>query len=189
MSGKVKLAAVFALAAAATAIAAVITTQGGASRETAKLSNDGRPISVRSLQIPQANVVSGSVLAVRNGRAFYRFTLGNGDPCFGGGAASDFGTPGSLVCPHGGFPRAGEAILDLSVYEGTRRGVREFSLYRAEGFAADGIAAVEFFRPNGDVALTVPVSGNVFSTTSVPEGPIWGTAALDKDGKRVWRSP
>jgi hypothetical protein len=189
MSRKVKLASVFTLAAAAAAIAAVIATQGGASRETAKLSNHGRPISVRSLRIPQAHVASGSVLAVRNDRAFYRFTLGNGDPCFGGGAASDLGTPGSLVCPHAGFPKAGEPILDLSVYEGTRRGVRELSLYRAEGFAADGIAAVQFFRPNGEVALTVPVSKNVFSTSSVPKGPIWGMAALDKDGKRVWRSP
>jgi len=185
---KVKLASVAALATAA-ALAAVIVTQGGASRETARLSNHGRPISVRSLRIPQAHVLSGSVLAVRNGRAFYRFILASGDPCFGGGAATDLGTPGSLVCPHGGFPRAGEAILDLSIYEGTRRGVRELELYRAEGFAADGIAAVQFFRPNGDVALTVPVSANVFSTRSVPTGPIWGMAALDKDGKRVWRSP
>lgn len=189
MSGRAKLACAFALAAGATAVAAVIATQGGASRETVQLSNHGRPISVRGLRIPQAHIVSGSVLAVRNGRALYRFTLTNGDPCFGAGPASNLGTPGSLVCPHAGFPRAGEAILDLSVYEGTRRGMRELGLYRAEGFAADGIAAVQFFRPNGDVALTVPVSANVFSTMAVPSGPIWGMAALDKDGKQVWRSP
>ena len=67
--------------------------------------------------------------------------------------------------------------------------MKEFSLFRVEGFAADGVAAVQFFRPNGDVVLSVPVSGNVYSAESVPKGPIAGFAAVDKQGKRVWRSP
>jgi hypothetical protein len=58
-----------------------------------------------------------------------------------------------------------------------------------EGIAADGVAAVEFFRPNGQIALSVPVVDNIYSTSSVPAGPIAGLAAVDKAGKRLWRSP
>ena len=188
MSRRLTITLALVLVAAAT-VAAVVATYGGASSDRLAFSTRGRQLAVQGLRIPQARVVSGRVLAVRGGRALYRFTLAGGDPCFGAGAARDLGTPGSLVCPHGGFPRAGEPVLDLSVYEGTRRGVREVALYRAEGFAADGVAAVAFFRPNGDVALKVPVSANVYSTTAVPMGPVWGLAALDADGKRIWHSP
>ena len=75
------------------------------------------------------------------------------------------------------------------VYEGTRRDVREFGLYKVAGLAADAVASVQFFRPNGAVALTVPVSANVYVTTDVPKGPVAGLAAIDKSGKRLWRSP
>lgn len=136
-----------------------------------------------------APIKSGNVLAVRHGRALYRLEPANGPDCFGAGPANDIGTPGSVVCPRGGFPSGGNPVLDFSVYDGTRHDVREFSLFRIEGFAADGVASVEFFRPNGDVALTVPVSGNVYSAATVPKGPIAGLAAVDKQGKRVWRSP
>jgi hypothetical protein len=80
-------------------------------------------------------------------------------------------------------------VLDFSVYEGARHDLKEFSLFRVEGFAADGVAAVQFFRPNGQVALTVPVSGNVYSAPNVPKGPIAGYAGVDNSGKRIWRSP
>lgn len=67
--------------------------------------------------------------------------------------------------------------------------MRELALFRVEGIAADGVAAVEFLRPNGKVALSVPVSSNVYATSAVPQGPIAGFAAVDKAGKRLWRSP
>jgi len=80
-------------------------------------------------------------------------------------------------------------VLDLSVYESTSHDDHQIVLYRAEGIAADGVAAVQFLRPDGTPALTVPVTGNVYSTGAVPAGPIAGFAALDKGGKRVWHSP
>jgi hypothetical protein len=129
------------------------------------------------------------VLAVRNGRALYRIERANGEPCFGAGRASDLGTPGSLMCQHGGFPSAGDPILDFSIYEGTSHTSREFGLYRAEGFAADGVAAVEFFRPDGTVVLRVPVNDNVYESSAVPKGPVAGAWAVDKDGKRLGSSP
>jgi len=184
---KLMLAAVLTVAAIA---AAVLVTRGDASRDSATLSNRGGPsIAVRGLRMKLAPIRSGNVLAVRNGRALYRLEPASGAPCFGIGPANDIGSPGSVACPRGGFPSSGNPVLDFSVYEGTSHDLRELSLFRIEGFAADGVAAVEFFRPNGDVALRVRVSGNVYTAATVPKGPIAGLAAVDKDGKRVWRSP
>ena len=189
MSRKLQATLIAAIAGSA-AFAGILVSQGGASRDAASLSNHGgASISIRRLRLPSARITSGQVLGVRDGRALYRLDRPEGGPCFGVGAASDIGSPGSVVCPRGGFPRAGEPVLDFSVYEGTRRDVREVSLYRVAGIAADGVAAVEFLRPNGDVALRVPVSQNVYATTAVPKGPIAGLAAVDKGGKRFWRSP
>jgi hypothetical protein len=175
----------------AAVVAGVLVTQVGATHDDAALSNHGRPtIAIRGLQMKSARIDSGNVLAVRDGRALYRLNRANGrDPCFGVGSANELGTPGSVICPRGGFPTAGNPVLDFSVYEATRHDVRELSLFRIAGFAADGIAAVEFIRPNGDVAVTVPVIGNVYATADVPKGPIAGFAAVDEGGKRVWRSP
>jgi len=171
------------------AVAAVLVARGEASRDTASVSNHGGPtIAIRGLRMKMATIRSGHVLTTRHGRVFYRLRTVGGDPCFGVGFATDVGSPGSVVCQHG-FPSGGNPVLDFSVYEGTRHDAKEFSLFRVEGFAADGVAAVQFFRPNGVVALTVPVSGNVYSAASAPKGPIAGYAAVDKSGKRVWRSP
>jgi hypothetical protein len=189
MNMRPKLTVAIVLVGAAVA-AGLLVTRGGASRDDARFSNRGGPtIAIRGLGMKLAPIKTGNLLAVRHGRALYRLRLASGAPCFGVGRASDIGSPGSVICPRGGFPSGGDPLLDFSVYEGTRHDLRELSLYRVEGFAADGVASVQFFRPNGDVALTVPVSGNVYSAVSVPEGPIAGFAALDQAGKRMWRSP
>lgn len=187
MSVRVKLVLTGMLIVVGAAAAAVAVTRGDASRDTATLSNGGGPtISVRGGVAP---IRSGRVLALRGGHAFYRLNREHGTPCYAVGPASDIGTPGSIVCPRGGFPTSGNPVLDLSVYEGARHDLREFSLYRVAGFAADGVAAVEFFRPNGTVALSVPVTANVYTTSDVPKGPVAGLAAVDREGKRMWRSP
>src|SRR5262249_8661604 len=157
--------------------------------DTASVSKHGGPaIAIRGLRMKLATIRRGHVLALRHDRVFYRLTTVSGEPCFGVGFAADVGSPGSVVCQRG-FPGGGNPVLDFSVYESTRHDVKEFSLFRVEGFAADGVAAVQFLRPNGEVALTVRVSRNVYSAASVPKGPIAGYVALDTEGKRVWRSP
>ena len=189
MSAKLKLALAVLLVGAAVA-GGLIATRGSASRDSSTISNHGGPtMAILGLRTKLAQIHAGNVLAVRHGRALYRLQLADGSPCFGVGSARDLGAPGSVVCPRGGFPSGGNPVLDLSVYEGTRHDLREFSLFRIEGFAADGVAAVEFFRPNGDIALRVPVSGNVYSAPGAPKGPIAGFAAVDAGGKRLWRSP
>jgi hypothetical protein len=189
MSAKLKLAlAVVLIGAAVTG--GILVTRGSATGDMSALSNRGGPtIAIRGLHTKLAPIHAGNVLAVRHGRALYRLHFADGSPCFGVGPAKDLGAPGSVVCPRGDFPGGGNPVLDFSIYEGTRHEFREFSLFRIEGFAADGVAAVEFFRPNGDVALRVPVSSNVYSAATVPQGPIAGFAAVDKGGKRLWRSP
>jgi len=189
MNRKLKLTLAGILLCAAVA-AGVLVTQGGASRDHASLSNrGGRAVAIRGLRMKSARIASGNVLAVREGRALYRLKRASGEPCFGVGPADELGSPASVICPRGRFPSAGDPVLDFSVYEGTRHDMRELSLYRVQGFAADGVATIEFLRPNGKVALTVPVVRNVYATASVPTGPIAGMAALDKGGKRLWRSP
>jgi hypothetical protein len=170
--------------------ATVIATQGSASRDAASLSNTGRQqVEIRRVVIRSVPIRHGSLLAVRANRAMYRLDRTHAEPCFGVGPANDVGDVGAITCPRGGFPRAGQPVLDFSVYESTRHDVRDLSLFRIEGFAADGVAAVEFLRPNGSVAVKVPVAGNVYATTAVPDGPIAGFAAVDKAGKRMGQSP
>jgi hypothetical protein len=62
------------------------------------------------------------------------------------------------------------------------------SLYRAEGIAADGVAAIAFLRPDGSVAVRVPVAANVYESAARPNGPIARVVAYDAAGKEVWRS-
>jgi hypothetical protein len=179
------------LALVAIAVTAVVVTQTGASErgELSRLSNAGRSVTLqRGMVARQAHVARASLLAVRGRTAVYRLT-GKDGTCYGTGDAADIGEIGSVECARGPFPTAERPVLDLSIYEGITRGIRELSLYRVEGIAADGVAAVAFLRRNGSVALQVPVTANVFATTTVPRGPIAGIAALDAAGKELWRSP
>src|SRR5262245_27907457 len=129
----------------------------------ARLSNSGRSVAVTQTAFAtHARVRRLSLLAVRGARAFYKVDANA--TCFGAGPAADVGELASVDCPRGPFPAADRPVLDFSIYEVADRGSRDVSLFRAEGFAADGVSSVAFLRPNGKVAFTVPVRGNVFAT-------------------------
>lgn len=180
-----------ALAVVAVAAPIVFATHTNASERgsLSRISNEGRLVSLRSEKFARAlGAKQASLLAVRGARAYYRVD-GKGGPCVASGPDDAPGELGTVQCPHGPFPSSERPIVDLSVYESTSRENRELSLYRAAGVAADGVATIEFVRPNGGVALTVPVSGNVFAASSVPSGPIAGLVARDAAGKQLWRSP
>ena len=179
-----------ALAAVALAVAISFATRTSASERgsLSRISNQGRVVSVRDARLAHTiGAKQASLLAVRGARAYYRVN-GNDGPCVAAGPADAPGQLGTVQCPHGPFPSADRPVVDLSVYESTSQERRELSLYRAAGVAADGVATIEFVRPNGSVALTLPVSGNVFAAASVPPGPIAGLVARDAAGKQVWRS-
>jgi hypothetical protein len=180
-----------ALAVVAVAAAITFAAQTNASERgsLSRFSNEGRLVSVRSAKFARTlGTKQASLLAVRDARAYYRVD-GKDGPCVATGPADPPGELGTVQCPDGPFPSADRPVVDLSVYESTSRQKRELSLYRVAGVAADGVATIEFVRPNGSVALTVPVSGNVFAASSVPSGPIAGLVARDAAGKQLWRSP
>ena len=179
------------LVALAAALTAIVSTKGGAAKRDSlvRLSNDGRKITLQhGVIVREAHLERAALLAVRGRLAVYRLDSRH-STCFGTGDSSEVGQVGSVECAHGPFPTAARPVLDLSIYEGTTHGVRELSLYQAEGIAADGVTAVEFLRPDGSVTLKVPLSDNVYFTTDVPGGAIAGLAAVDKGGKELWRSP
>lgn len=180
-----------ALAGVAVAAAIAFATHTNASERgsLSRISNEGRLVSLRSEKFARTlGTKQASLLAVRGARAYYRVD-GKDGPCVGSGPDDAPGELGTVQCPRGPFPSSERPVVDLSVYESTSREKRELSLYRAAGVAADGVATIEFIRPNGSVALAVPVSGNVFAASSVPSGPIAGLVARDPAGKQLWRSP
>jgi hypothetical protein len=183
--------AVVTLAVVAFAVAITLATRTSASERgsLSRISNEGRLVPVRGAKFARVlGVQQASLLAVRGSRAYYHLD-GRDGPCIASGPADVPGDLGTVQCPRGPFPSADRPVVDLSVYESTSREKRELSLYRAAGVAADGVATIEFVRPNGSVALTLPVSGNVFAAASVPSGPIAGLVARDAAGKQLWRSP
>ncbi len=182
------LAAVTVLAVIAAVIAA---TRGGASESGAlsRLSNEGRQVAPVERNVwRRAGVGNVALLAIRGTRALYRLESKEG-PCVGAGPANVPGKLGTVDCPRGPFPTAEQPVLDLSVYEATSHESHEVSLYRAEGVAADGVATIAFLRPNGTVALKLPVHANVYEAGSIPSGPVASVVAYDAAGKELWRSP
>ena len=179
-----------ALAVAVTAAVTLATlTSASKPGPMTRISNHGRAVTFRSNALTRNLGIDGaSLLAVRAGRAYYLLETQSG-PCGAVGQPDKPDTLAAAQCPQGHFPTPDHPVLDLSVYESASHELGTVSLYRAEGITADGVAAVQFLRTDGTTALTVPVSGNVYATTEVPSGPIAGVAALDKGGKRVWRSP
>jgi hypothetical protein len=177
---------------AAIAVAGALGHDSGSSyAKLSRFSTGGQPITLARKEARVARLMGADavfLLARRADRAYYRIT-GSQGTCFGAGPAEKVGFITGEACPAGSFPTRGRPVLDYSVYEAMshdRSG--GLSLYRAEGFAADGVASVAFLRPNGEVALRIPVRGNVFSAAAPPRGPVAVLVAYDSTGQEVWRS-
>ena len=172
------------VAGVATSLAIAIAVQGahGSSRaDLSRFSARGRRITPSSGAAHAFRVQSGRLLAVRDGRAFYELDTADGR-CFGVGSAASIGDPGGEACPREPFPSASRPTLDFSVYEGHTPSRDDLTLYRIEGFAADGVAAVGILNRAGQVALRVPVSDNVYVLSHVPPGLSGVVVALDNGG-------
>jgi hypothetical protein len=165
------------------AIAVAVRGAHGSSRAgLSGLSNHGVRVTASSGARRAFRVDSVRLLAVREGRAFYELYTADGR-CFGVGPASRLGDPGGEVCPRGGpFPSASRPTLDFSVYEGRSADRDDMRLFRIEGFAADGVAAVGIANRAGQVGLRVPVSNNVYVLSPVPPGLTGAIVALDGGG-------
>ena len=170
------------LAASAAVVVAARSAHGSARTGLFRFSNHGVSI-VPSRGARRAfRAESVRLLAVRDGRAFYELDTADGR-CFGVGSASSLGDPGGEVCPRGApFPSAVRPTLDFSIYEGQTSSRDEMRLFRIEGFAADGVAAVGVENRAGHLVRRVPVSNNVYVVGRVPPGLSGAIVALDPGG-------
>lgn len=188
-----------ATAVAVTLVIAAIMVAGAVGRDSgssyanlSRFSTGGKEVSIARTEARVARLMGADsvyLLARRNNRAYYRVTGAHGT-CYGAGPAKEVGFITGEECPEGSFPTRGRPVLDYSVYESSSRERADgLALFRAEGFAADGVESVAFLRPNGQVALRLPVRRNVFS--AIPprgHGPVATLVAYDVSGQEVWRS-
>lgn len=170
--------------AAGVATVAVHRAHGSQREALWRMSNHGHNVSVGTRAKRAFRINDAQLLAVRDGRAFYRLQTQEGR-CYGVGAAAAVGEPGGEACPSGTpFPSPFRPILDFSVYQGSVGTARsDLDVVRVEGFAADGIATVGILNRAGQVALRVPVSDNVYVLSHVPPGLTGMVVGLDSDGK------
>jgi hypothetical protein len=124
-----------------------------------------------------------SLLAVRDGRAFYR--LGDARArCYAVGDARSLGTVGAVACWDESQPLMDFSVVDLS--SGSRS---EMTFFRIEGIAADQVSTVGVLGSNGDVVARVPVVGNVYAMPAPPGAPARGLVALDSRGRPLGALP
>lgn len=190
--GSRHLVLVVALAGCLTAAAAVELT--GATGRASSASKPSFTVAVKGRAIHltqrQARRLSGapasgplSLLAVREGRAFYR--LGESQArCYAVGDARSLGTVGALACWDGSEP-----LMDLSVVDLSGGDRSEMKFFRIEGIAADQVSSVGVLGSSGDVVARVPVVRNVYVMSAPPDAPGRGLVALDSRGKPLVALP
>jgi hypothetical protein len=124
-----------------------------------------------------------SLLAIRDGRAFYR--LGDARArCYAVGDARSVGTVGAVACWDDSEPLMDFSVVDLS--SGSRS---EMRFFRIEGIAADQVSSVGVLGLNGDVVARVPVVGNVYAMAAPPGTPARGLVGLDSRGNPLVALP
>lgn len=134
-------------------------------------------------------------LDVRDGVAFYVARSEAGALCLhvaSADAPAPQGIRGSGGCmpPETAkrFPSPGMPVWSMTSYMsppgGPRAGV---FVHRLAGFAADGVADVEFIARDGSSIASVPVANNVFAASGLPQVPIKALVAHDADGNVVWQ--
>jgi hypothetical protein len=173
------------LGASAAVVVAVRAAHGSSRAGLFRVSNHGERIPAGRAARQAFRAESVRLLALRDGRAFYELDTADGR-CFAVGSASNLGDPGGEVCPRGApFPSGLRPTLDFSIYEGQTSNRDEMRLFRIEGFAADGVAAVGVMNRAGHLAWRVPVASNVYELGRVPPGLTGAIVALDAGGSVI----
>jgi hypothetical protein len=129
------------------------------------------------------------IMGRRDGRAFYRI----GAECFATGPALPTTYSFSQIGCSPGFPTAARPILDFTVFHapgaGDKGRPRTLSVYRSEGFAADGVARVAFIDGTGAVVAETAVVDNTYSFDPPPSGENLRIAAFSTSGERIFEQP
>ena len=134
------------LVVAAIVVAGAIGRDSGSSHASlSRFSTPGNAVQLAKTEARVARLMGADsvyLLTRVNDRAYYRITGAHGT-CYGAGPAKDVGFITGEECPEGSFPTRGRPVLDYSVYEASSRERADgLSLFRAEGFAADGSRAL-----------------------------------------------
>ncbi|HXF97412.1 MAG TPA: hypothetical protein VNJ46_02235 [Gaiellaceae bacterium] len=121
------------------------------------------------------------LLAASEGRAIYRI----GSDCYGVGELPPTDQRfGSVHCGVE-FPSSSHPIVDFTVVHGRfddAGKVAEMNVWRSEGVAADGVAAVAFRTAAGEIVGRAAVTDNVYRHSTIPEGELVAVVALDASG-------
>jgi hypothetical protein len=162
-----------------------------------RVSNSGKPYAAALPEGKALERVSAGgfdlsgirIMGERNGRAFYRIDA----ECFGTGPAMLARQPlGTIVCTPE-FPSSARPILDLTVFQGSGTNGESrptnLTVYRSEGFAADGVARVAFVDDGGAVVAESPVIDNTYSFDAVPERENLRIMAFSTTGARIFEQP
>ncbi len=121
------------------------------------------------------------LIATRDGRSYYVANLAGGGLCV---TITWPGDPdplrGYLCSPN--FPSPRQPVADKSAFAGAPEAPK---VRRLEGFAADGVTAIEVIAANGS-RVTTPVEDNVYlRTDGLPRTPVREVLALDASGQPV----
>jgi hypothetical protein len=167
------------------------STPGG---DLAQMSNDGQPVDVgpgQRQELENVGATRASLVAVRDGRTFYRLARDDGGVCYAVNSTSDADRVGNTVCPltPTSFPTPTHPVLDLSVFESTSHAQGDTHVVAAQGFAADGVAMVALLDAKGRVIARGRPTGNVYAL-DVPQGRVASTVvAYDRNRAEVFRLP
>lgn len=125
------------------------------------------------------------LMATRGGRSFYRLASGPGSNCYAvGPALREPDAFGQIHCAEP-FSRS-NPLLDFTVLHGSPN-LEYVQLYRVEGIAADGVAAIELRDANGSTLGEAKVLDNVYHFDVLPNTRVETFVALHERGNVVER--
>jgi hypothetical protein len=124
-----------------------------------------------------------TVMAVRDQKQFVRFASKDRGLCFGvrNPDAAHF----AFTCWND-FPSRAHPILDESAF-GAETG-EPLHILGLQGFAADGVAAIDLTDAAGVMLTRVPVTGNVYNLQAPPPSTV-RLVAVDAAGKTLFSVP
>lgn len=123
----------------------------------------------------QAGFLHVYLLGTRNGHGYYRLTKPN-RYCYGVGATT-LHRPSQIKC----FIKNPGVFVDFSVAESSRGNPR-IHLWRLEGMAHDGVAAVGMIGNRGQLLAKVSLHEGIYYLPSPPPAPIGKIVAYDAQG-------
>jgi hypothetical protein len=136
----------------------------------------------------RASLGDVSLLKTLGERSYYRIRNTQGPDCYGVGPAEPrLYRLGQIQCAPD-FPSVEKPVLDFTILHGNPN-EDAATVFRSEGFAADGIADLVLQGVNGETVGVMPVVDNVYSLTTALKSPVATLAARDSSGTAVWTQP